>query len=364
MLPIDFNSKTHIELNEDLKDLTELKVKKTDKCRKYKYQQIDLNFNVYVYCCGKSGSSTLYTTFNKNGYKAFKVHGKLNYIYNNCPESKINNNVFDVIEQSMLNNENIYIIDSYRNPIERKISSFFQNYKENNNQIDYITSQIDKQIFLSENNVSINEVFDYFNIPHFTTFDFEKKYNILFYKNITFIKLRFEDINEWGNILSSIFNKPIIMYNDNISENKSYANEIKIIKNEYKIPDYMIDEIKNNTEFKIYNTIESQEKYLEYWSKRTKLYKYKYKNIPNDFNAKSYIELNEDLKHITELQSKNHYEFCGYKENRKYKYENIPDDFNPKAYIKLNEDLNHMTELQSKNHYENEGYKENRKYSY
>ena len=30
--------------------------------------------------------------------------------------------------------------------------------------------------------------------------------------------------------------------------------------------------------------------------------------IPIDFNPKTYIELNEDLKDLTELQSKNHYE--------------------------------------------------------
>ena len=32
-------------------------------------------------------------------------------------------------------------------------------------------------------------------------------------------------------------------------------------------------------------------------------------------------------------------------------------DFNPKEYIELNEDLKHMTEIEAKNHYENAGYK-------
>ena len=365
-IPDDFNAKTFIELNEDLKDMTELQAKLFyefygyNQNRKYKYEMLDLNFNVYVYCCGKSGSSTLNTTFCKNGYNQLHVHNKIDYLHRK--ESKINNNIFDVIEKSMLNNERIYIIDVYRNPIERKISSFFQNYKENNKQIDYITKQIDKKILSLESYVSINEVFDYFNIHHFTSFDFKNKYNILFYKNITFIKLRFEDINYWGSILSTIFNKSITMYDSNISENKSYANEMKIIKNEYKIPDYMIDEIKNNTEFKIYNTLESQQKYLEYWTKKSKIYKYE--NIPDDFNPKDYIELNEDLHNLTKLQSKKHYENIGYTENRKYKYANIPDDFNPKDYIELNEDLHNLTKLQSKKHYENIGYTENRRYKY
>ena len=366
-VPDDFNAKEYIELNEDLKHMTEIEAKNHyeyhgyKEHRKYNYQMLDLNFNVYVYCCRKSGSSTLFKTFNKNGYNSLHTHSKDYYIYS-CIESLKNNNLFNVIENSMSNNEKVYIIDSYRNPIERKISSFFQHYEEENKSIDYITNQLNEQLYYLENYHSINEIFDYFNIEHFTSFDFEKKYNIKFYKNITFIKLRFEDINEWGNLLSCIFNKQIIIYNDNLSENKSYAKEIKIIKNEYKIPDFMIDEIKNNIEFKIYNTLESQQKYLEYWTKKSKIYTYK--NLPEDFNPKDYVELNEDLKHMTEIKTKIHYENNGYKENRKYKYENIPDDFSAKEYIELNKDLKHMNELQAKIHYENEGYKENRKYKY
>jgi hypothetical protein len=81
-------------------------------------------------------------------------------------------------------------------------------------------------------------------------------------------------------------------------------------------------------------------------------------------NTKDYIDLNEDLKDINEIEAKNHYEHDGYKENRKYKYENIPNDFNAKDYIELNEDLKDINEIEAKNHYEHDGYKENRKYKY
>ena len=337
ILSNDFSAKDYIELNEDLKHMNEIEAKNHyenegyKEFRKYNYQMLDLNFNVYVYCSGKSGSSTLTYTMNKNGYRAFHFHTSEHYKFH-CIESKKNNNLFNVIENSMSNNEKVYIIDSYRNQIERKISSFFQNYKEENKSIDYITNKIDNKIYYLENYHSINEIFDYFNIEHFTSFDFEKKYNIKYYKNITFIKLRFEDIGEWGNILSSIFNEPITIYSDNVSENKSYAKEITIIKKNFQIPDFMIQIIQNDTEFKIYNTIEAQQKYLEYWSKRTK--KYKFENLPDDFSAKDYIELNEDLKHLTEIEAKLHYENDGYKENRKYKYENIPNDFSiPNNFI-------------------------------
>jgi len=321
----------------------------------------DLNFNVYIYCCGKSGSSTLNYTFNKNGYKSLHCHSSSYYIRRRN-EAKINQNIFNVIENSMLNNERVYIIDSYRTPIERKISSFFQNYNDSNKEISYIIELLDKNIYSLEKYVSINELFDYFKIPYFKSFDFEKKYNITYYKNITFIKLRFEDINEWGAILSSIFGKNITIYNDNISEYKHYSKIYKIIKDTYKIPDIMIDAIKNDNEFKIYNKPDSQIKYLEYWNTRTKITIYE--NIPNDFNVIEYKEVNKDLQSMTDLQAKYHYELYGFKENRKYKYENISTDFNATEYKELNKDLQFMTDLQAKYHYEYTGYKENRKYKY
>ena len=274
-IPDDFEAKIYITLHHGLSHLNELEAKSHyenygfNENRIYKYSQVNLNFNVYIYCCGKSGSSTLNATFIKNGYNSSHLHSKQCWT-DDCIGGKINPNIFEVIEESMKNNENVYIIDSYRLPIERKISSFFQNFKDPNKDIDYITNQIDQKIYTLENYVSINEVLDYFDIPRFTTFDFEKKYNLIQHKNVTIIKLRFEDIDEWGTILSSIFNKDIKMYDANISENKAYYNEYKIIKNEYHIPDFMIDVIKNDTEFKIYNTLEAQQKYIVYWTTRCK----------------------------------------------------------------------------------------------
>jgi len=92
--------------------------------------------------------------------------------------------------------------------------------------------------------------------------------------------------------------------------------------------------------------------------------KYKYENIPEDFNVSIYKELNGDLQHMTDIEAKIHYGYDGYKENRKYKYENIPEDFVAKDYIELNEDLQHMTDIEAKIHYGYDGYKENRKYKY
>ena len=71
-----------------------------------------------------------------------------------------------------------------------------------------------------------------------------------------------------------------------------------------------------------------------------------YENLPDDFDWKIYILLNEDIKNFNETQAKNHYITFGFYENRKYKnniifeintknkdlkieneYKNLPGDF-------------------------------------
>ena len=87
--------------------------------------------------------------------------------------------------------------------------------------------------------------------------------------------------------------------------------------------------------------------------------------VPLDFNWKTYINLNNDINHITNKQdAKNHYCSYGVNENRSYKY-NIPHDFNWKAYIKMNPDINHIINKQSAiTHYCNYGVNESRNYKY
>jgi hypothetical protein len=91
---------------------------------------------------------------------------------------------------------------------------------------------------------------------------------------------------------------------------------------------------------------------------------YKFKNLPEDFDYKTYIELNPDFNFNSELSAKIHYELHGFKENRIYKFKNLPEDFDAKTYIDLNTDFNFNSELSAKIHYELYGFKENRIYKF
>jgi hypothetical protein len=94
----------------------------------------------FAYCGGKCGSSTLYSSLVKNYFKTIKLHTNFQYKLNNC-----DNSIFDIINQNKQSNQTIYFIDSYRNPIERKMSSFFH------------------QLDLEKYNTPSNELIEIFN---------------------------------------------------------------------------------------------------------------------------------------------------------------------------------------------------------
>jgi len=248
------------------------------------------NLDVFVYCGGKCGSTTLEHTFKKQNYNTIHIHRNLQFtrhileLYNTrnqIQRSKIpvvNNNAlftsFDVIRYNKQQKNQIYIIDSYRTPIERKISSFFQNLnkhcldytKYNVNQL--ITIFNEKCIYELEEYHSIDEVLEHFGLPKFTTFDFDKKYNVFKTNKITFIKIRFNEIGEWGSILSEIFNKPITIHNANLTENKDIYQLYLDFKKKYKVPEkYLREYLPEDVNFKIYNSEEEQTKYIEKWEK-------------------------------------------------------------------------------------------------
>ena len=225
-------------------------------------------YDIFVYCGGKCGSTTLHNTFLKNNYKTMHLHSNDYYKYSLNKKDDI----YNLIDLSSNNKDQIYIIDSYRLPIERKISSFFQNisihlpeYK--NMSIKELIDFFNTHLFYElEEYHSINEVLIYYNIPLFNNFDFKKKCNIKKHKNIQFIKVLFKDINNWNKIFSNIFKKKITIHPGNLTCNK-IDNDIYIqFKEQYKVPkNYITDILPNDREFKIYNTKEEQNIYINKW---------------------------------------------------------------------------------------------------
>ena len=217
---------------------------------------------------GKCGSTTLNETFIKNGYKSIKVHSNKDFIGQFKYDGLI-----DLINRSS-SNKKLYLIDSYRTPIERKISSFFENihiyipdYKNKSCEqlIDIFNTKYLNGI---ENYHSINSIMKKYGLEPFDTFDFKKRFIIKTKGNLIFVKVLFSDISNWNNILSEIFNRKIILHSRNISSEKIYSSVYAEFKIKYKTPNsYINNVLKNDREFRIFNTPDEQNIYINKWLK-------------------------------------------------------------------------------------------------
>lgn len=284
-------------------------------------------YDIIICSGGKCGSSTLLKTFIENGYETLHTHGTLH-----THETLKNKNI-DSIDKllSIQEKKYIYIFDSYRTPIERHISAFFQNVNL------YILKPLDKvniymliywynKLYIDCDNYhpldSITPIFNDYK------FDFDKEYikkSIhLENKEIIYIKLRFKSIHLWDIILSEILEKPIIIYSENISDNKSYANVYKEFKNNYLVPIEYFKKIQTYDTFIRYNSLLEKEEYIKEWTSKsmeTDLFLEKitddiFTNIPKNFNCQMYIKKNS--LEYNDLDAKIHYELIGFYQNLEY----------------------------------------------
>jgi hypothetical protein len=230
----------------------------------------------YVYCSGKSGSMTLYHTLSQY-FRCLHVHNNMNFRAEIAKTDQIS--IFECIDFSRAKYPRVWLLDSFRMPVERVISSFFQNLEKNLSReelamedslrMPLISRRLDEKINM-ENYHSINEIMNYFEVPLFQTFNFKKGYNIIQKDNLLFIKLRFNDINRWGSILSEVFGMPVRIRNSNQSIDKAYAGLYLKFKNYYRVPVVAYKELTDWPEFRIYTTDAEKEKYDEKWRNRLK----------------------------------------------------------------------------------------------
>ena len=132
--------------------------------------------DIIIIAGGKCGSTTLLKTFQQAGFKAIKTHNR------NCFINQFGYDGLNELIQTSSKNKKLFIIDSYRTPIERKISSFFQHINKHNYKTQSCYELID--IFNKE---YINELEEYhyintlmtqYKIEPFNKFNFKDKYII------------------------------------------------------------------------------------------------------------------------------------------------------------------------------------------
>ncbi len=200
----------------------------------------------FIFCSGKTGSKTLLGGIkNKFGYNsALHVHSSSHFEGGHKNKGRLK----DLIIKNSKNFNKVYIIDSYREPFERGISSFFQNIHKHcpdwrSMTVDGLINLFnEKNLYLLDIYHSYHESWGYFDISTDVKFDFEKGYITREHDNIVFVKTRLKEAYRWDKIFSEIFNTDISFKYENDSKNKDYYKTYLEFKEKYKLP----TEVKNN----------------------------------------------------------------------------------------------------------------------
>jgi hypothetical protein len=227
---------------------------------------------VFVYSAPKVGSTSIVSSLRLFGIE------KIDIIHIHDEEMlRVLTKIKDVtINEIILFNKylgkNVYVINVYRSPVERKISAYFEkigSYHFNNNEQSVNHYNINKVIDRFNNIfpwIGIGDHFiDKYNIKIPDRFEHNNKYIILNENGIYYITLRLKDSDEWGIILTNIFGFKIHVIKDYESSNKPIKDLYKSFKSNYRIPINLLNDIVNDKYLKYYYSEEEIKTYYDEW---------------------------------------------------------------------------------------------------
>jgi hypothetical protein len=225
---------------------------------------------VFVYTPPKVGSTILVSSIRLSAsYKFSVVHlhdEDMLFVLTGLTNITIN----EIIKYNKYIGRNVYVIDVYREPLERKMSEFFDKLASFhfNNVVDKVNNYNVNRLIARFNNIftHIANGDHYFDklteIIKPNEFDFEKKYLNQKVFDISYIKLRLRDSAQWGNILTGILGTEITIINDYETDKTPLKDIYQRFKNAYKIPSNYITQIENCPYFKYYLSSVEQVGYI------------------------------------------------------------------------------------------------------
>jgi len=231
---------------------------------------------IFVYCPPKVGSTTLVSSIRLSAARKFNVV----HIHDNSFFFALSKNpivhqisVMDLIMYNRSIGKNVFVIDIFRSPIERKISEFFEkiswlhfnNTEQNINSynLDRVITRFNNLFSYLGNSDYYKEMYNIVQIPG--VFDFNKKYLQTDLFGIKFIKLRLKDSNFWGEILTEILGTHITIVNDYETSQKPLGDLFAKFKNMYRIPQNFLKDISNDPGLSYYYTGSERDEYLNTW---------------------------------------------------------------------------------------------------
>jgi hypothetical protein len=264
---------------------------------------------VFVYSGPKVGSTSIVSSlriFCTNKFSVIHIHDEeMLKVLGHIDGITIN----EIILYNKYLGKDVYVIDVYRSPIERKISAYFEkigSYHFNNSDqnvnkynIQKIINRFNKVLPYLANG---DHFIDKYNIPIPDQFDYQKKYLLVINNGIKYIKLRLKDTSSWNNILTNLLGSKICIVKDYESTNKPIKDLYLAFKLTYRIPQNLLNEIMNCKYFKYFYSADEQTNYFKQWQHLSTSDFSSY--TPDQF--KIYEELSLENSHIDHIQL-NHY---------------------------------------------------------
>ena len=237
---------------------------------------------VFVYTGLKVGSTSLVSSFRLFASKkinVFHFHNE-NMLPQKFKDAGVTIN--DLIHYcATVLDKKVYVIDVYRTPIEKKISTFFERaavHHFNAPETVVATYPVNKLI------KRFNQVFPYIGTEDYLSECYGDKvrdkvsqefpngfppmqHHLAFDCGmVKYIKLRLMDSMHWGSILSTIFGMHIEVVTDYASDKKALGSLYVAFKREYKIPEAYLNFVKySDTQFAFYLSQKERAAYIAKW---------------------------------------------------------------------------------------------------
>lgn len=264
---------------------------------------------IFVYTPPKVGSTSIVSSLRIFGSAMFNIihihDEEMLRVLSNISGVTVN----EIIQFNKFLDRDVYVIDVYRSPIERKISAYFEKvgiYHFNTTDENVNTYNFDKVINrfnkLFPHLANGDHFMDVYNIPLPQTFDFVNKYLLIEHNGIKYIKLRLKDSGCWSNILTNIFGQNICTVKDYESMNKPIKDLYSQFKTHYRLPSNFLTDIMNCKYLNYYYSPNEIQEYIGQWTR----------NSTTPFTAyteneyKMYEELTIENAHLDYVQV-NHY---------------------------------------------------------
>jgi len=281
--------------------------------------QDDLNIEknrklIFVYCPPKVGSTTLVSSLRLSASDKLTILHLHNEIMLKVLYNITDVTVNEIIQYNKQLGKQIYVVDIFRTPVEHKMSSLFENidtFHFNTTVGDLKTYDIKKIITRFNNlfpHLAPSDHFkDKYGIVVPEKFDFERKYLLVEKDGVNYIKLRLKDSSYWRQILRNILHIDIFLVNDYETDSKAVKDVYTNFKNNYKIPNNLLENIKKSESLSYYLNDEERNTYIQSWQNKS----INENHTPYTVDEYSlYNKISLENHHMSEIQT-DHYMDCG-----------------------------------------------------